>query len=152
MAEAEPDPVAGLIDIPLPTQVSLWPQTWEARTATVLLVLGTIAGLCWLAHRWYVNRYRRAALAELREIEAGTGSAETLAALVRRTALAAFPRRQVAQMTGPAWLSFLDASYGGNEFSSGAGQGLEAAYRPAQPDDRRALVALVGKWIRTHHA
>ena len=36
MADVKPiaaDPVAGLIDIPMPREVSLLPQTWEARLA-----------------------------------------------------------------------------------------------------------------------
>src|SRR5262245_10805762 len=71
MAEAAqaPDPLAGLIDIPLPAPVSLLPQTWPSRIAIVLVVVGLIAGLWWLVRWWHANRYRRAALAELARIE-----------------------------------------------------------------------------------
>src|SRR5262245_3171457 len=176
MAEAAqaPDPLAGLIDIPLPPPVSLLPQTWPSRIAIVLLVLGVIAGLWWFVRWWRANRYRRAALAELAGIERmcssssavipgaaqheakRSGAPQTrdpstpasenaaagvlgsrlsrlaalgrddsrevtsaLALLVRRTALAAFPRQEVASLAGPAWLAFLDRSYGGHEFSQG---------------------------------
>src|SRR5215510_8337859 len=99
MAEAAqaPDPLAGLIDIPLPPAVSLLPQTWPSRIAIVLAVAALIAGTWWLAHRWHANRYRRAALAELDDIVGAPVQSQTtsaLALLVRRTALAAFPRQK----------------------------------------------------------
>ena len=37
------DPVAGLIDIPWPQAVSLWPTTWISRIVIILLILGLIA-------------------------------------------------------------------------------------------------------------
>jgi Ca-activated chloride channel family protein len=153
-----PDPVAGLIDMPLPQAVSLWPQTWPARTAIVVAVIALIATVWWIVRRRRSNRYRREALAELHRIERGdTGDtravAAELAALVRRTALAAFPREQVVALTGPAWLAFLDRAYRGGEFTRGAGRALEAAYRPMPPEQGAlsALIDLVRRWIR-HHA
>ena len=78
-----------------------------------------------------------------------------LSLLVRRTALAAFPRETVAPLAGPAWLAFLDRSYGGQGFSLGAGRLLVSAlYQRAPPDSTevRSLADLVRKWIRVHHA
>src|ERR1700739_3258749 len=63
------DPVAGLIDIPLPREVGLWPQTWEARIATMGLLAAAIVLLGQFVHRRHANRYRREALAELKRIE-----------------------------------------------------------------------------------
>jgi len=149
------DPVAGLIDIPLPAPVSLWPQTWIAVVVATLLVVGLIAALCWLAWRRHLNRYRREALADLDHIIATTPSAAALELLVRRTALAVFPRDKIAPLTGPAWLSFLDNVYGGHEFSQGVGQRLSVApYSPQQisPAEFGPLADLVRRWIRTHHA
>lgn len=163
LAEAQSriaDPVAGLIDIPLPREVSLWPQTWEARLATVLLVVGVIALVWRFAHHRRVNRYRREAIAELNAVRRSSAADRSdllarLSLLVRRTALAAFPRGQVASLTGPAWLAFLDRSYGGREFSQGVGRLLVSGpYRQIPPDDAelQSLVALVRRWIRGHHA
>jgi Ca-activated chloride channel family protein len=155
------DPVAGLVDIPLPMPVSLWPQTWASRVAIVVLIVSLVAGTWWLIRRWRANRYRRAALAELGQIEgalsAGWEPAElcgALASLVRRTALAAFPRETVAALAGPAWLAFLDRTSDGQAFSRGAGRNLElAAYQVTPPDvgDLRALIGLVRHWIKAHH-
>jgi len=153
------DPVAGLIDIPLPAAISLLPTTWTSRLAIALLTLGVIAAIWCFARRWYENRYRRAALAELDRIlhapNAGAAStADALAVLVRRTALAIFPREMIAPLAGPAWLTFLDHSYGGHEFSDGVGRAL--AVSPYAPlfvtEDVTPLADLVRRWIRTHHA
>ena len=165
MAEMQPaqaDPVAGLVDVPLPAQVSLWPQTWTSRIAIVLLLAVAIAALWHLIHSWRVNRYRREALSELagigRRLDTGEAGGERLAELsmlVRRTALAAFPREAVAPLAGPAWLGFLDRSYGGQGFSEGAGRLLASAPYQRTPPDKdqlNALATLVRQWIRGHHA
>jgi hypothetical protein len=151
------DPVAGLIDIPLPPPVSLWPQTWEARVAAAGLVVGLIVAVAWLLRWWHVNRYRRAALSELARIEetldnaAPADLATALASLVRRTALAAFPREQVASLAGSPWLSFLDRTCGGHAFSDGPGRALEISAYQRSPDDPRALVGVARHWIKAHH-
>jgi len=165
LAEAQipqADPVAGLIDIPLPQPVSLLPQTWPSRVAIALLLAAAIAAVWRILHQRHVNRYRREALAELGRIEqsfdADKAPAELvtrLAVLVRRTALAAFPRERIAPLAGPAWLSFLDSTYDGSEFSEGPGRLLASApYQRIVPDcgEVRSLAAVVRRWIRGHHA
>ena len=72
-----------------------------------------------------------------------------LAAILRRTALAAYPRVTVASLSGQEWLQFLDAQVGGTAFSTGAGRGLaREPYRPNGPDPQ--LRPLVADWIRKH--
>jgi Ca-activated chloride channel family protein len=152
--DKSPDPLAGLVDIPLPEAISLWPATWPARIVIALIVAGAVIASAALIRRWYVNRYRRAALAELDRIVSATPDAEALALLVRRTALAVFPREQIAALSGANWLSFLDRSCGGTEFSQGPGRALARG-----PYDLRALpqaefdgaVTVVRSWIRSHH-
>ena len=148
------DPVAGLIDIPLPAQVGLWPETWASRIAIVLIVVGLVAAVLWFARRWYANRYRRAALAELDRIMRTQPTTGALELLVRRTALAVFPREAIAPLTDQAWLTFLDRSYGGDGFSNGVGSTLAISpYAPPQPvENLTPLADLVRHWIRTHHA
>jgi hypothetical protein len=149
------DPVAGLIDIPLPLPVGLWPQTWVSIVAATLLVAGLIAAVCWFAWKRHHNRYRRDALADLDHILATKPTAAALELLIRRTALAVFPRDTIAPLTGSAWLSFLDKAYGGHEFSQGVGQRLSVApYSPQSISSAELgpLADLVRRWIRVHHA
>ncbi|MBR0692279.1 DUF4381 domain-containing protein [Bradyrhizobium lablabi] len=151
--------MAGLIDIPLPRPVSLLPETWASRIALVLLVVGAAFAIWHGVRRFRANRYRRAALAELDRIERTPGIASDqraaqLSLLVRRTALEAFPRETVAPLAGAGWLSFLDRSYGGHEFSEGVGRVLaNAPYRRAalDADELRPLEQLIRRWIRGHH-
>ena len=155
------DPVAGLIDIPLPQEVGLWPETWASRiTAVVLLVTAVVAIWRFIGYR-RANRYRREALAELARIARTSGPdtapnelAAQLSLLVRRTALAAFPREQIAPLSGAAWLAFLDQSSGGTGFSRGPGRWLASApYARTEPNDspRPELIELIRRWIRGHH-
>ncbi|MBR0896202.1 DUF4381 domain-containing protein [Bradyrhizobium tropiciagri] len=162
MAETRPliaDPVAGLIDIPLPQPVSLLPATWAARIVIVLLAAGIVVAAWHLLRHVRANRYRRVALAELDRLQQTSaaipgGMAAGLALLVRRTALDAFPRETIAPLAGAHWLAFLDRSYGGDEFSQGAGRLLTTApygRTTADAGELRSLQDLVRRWIRGHH-
>lgn len=154
------DLLAGLIDIPLPQEVSLLPQTWPSRIAIVLIAVLAVWAIWRLVHHRRASRYRREALRELDQMGQASDAApcrlaDQLALLVRRTALGAFPRETIAPLTGTAWLAFLDRSYGGDEFSRGVGRWLVSGpYQPAEPgrDDLNALRGLVDRWIRVHHA
>lgn len=132
---------------PVPPDISMTPQTpgWIVLGLVLAAVLAVAVRRVWLHRR--ASAYRRAALAELK----GTGNdPAALSVLVRRTALAAFARPEVAGLSGDDWLSFLDRSYGGSGFSDGPGRVLATA--SARPDAGHdpELVTLVGKWIRTH--
>jgi hypothetical protein len=158
LADSQPtDPLAGLVDIPLPAEVTLWPQTWPSRILLTVVVIGLICAALWAVRRWRNNRYRREALSELKRIEAGAAASTpaelsaALASLVRRTAVAAFPREQVASLTGAAWLSFLDRTDGRRAFSEGPGRALEiSAYRQAPAVDSSGLINAVRSWIKLH--
>jgi hypothetical protein len=145
-----------LIDIPLPPQVSLWPATWPARIAIIVLLAAAIVGTWQFLRHRRVNRYRREALAELTPIArmAPQQIAAQLSLLIRRTALAAFPREQIAPLAGESWLVFLDRSLDSAEFSTGAGRLLASApYAPIAPAEHQLadLVELTRRWIRGHH-
>ncbi len=83
--------------IPVPAPVSLWPQTagW-VWLGLILLLLAALGLRRWL--RWRrANAYRGAALVAV--ATAGRDPV-ALAAILRRTALAAFPRAPVAGLHG----------------------------------------------------
>lgn len=142
--------IGRLRDLHLPPPLPLWPPApgwWLVALATALvLALAT----------WHVrrrNRVRRAALAELRQLErrfAADGDAAALAAglsvLLRRVALARAPRRRVAGLAGPAWLAWLDHGLG-PKFGQGAGRALLTL--PYGGDgDAVALIDLARRWIK----
>ena len=160
----------GLHDIVVPEAVSWVPQTagWYGLALGVA-ALG--AWGCWVAYRRYrSNRYRRAALAALADIEqrvlaGGLEPAERgraladLPALLKRTALGAGSRRDIASLTGEPWLAYLDQAYGGTGFSDGPGRLLPtlayaspARFSDLPPADVSALIQLTRTWIRRHRA
>jgi len=144
-----------LHDIVEPAPVSLVPATWTWALVAAL-GLAAVAGVAVvLLRRRRRSAYRRLALAELRllapAVEAGEAEAlRRLQTLLRRTALAAYPRAEVATLRGDAWRDFLDRT--GGSFGTLA-SALEVAPYPAVPAcDGRAAVAAVRRWIIRHHA
>ncbi len=133
--------------VPEPPQVSLWPQT----AGWIWLGLAVVCVAAWLGRRWLVNRrantYRRAAL---RAIAAAGDDPAALAVIVRRAALAGYPRVEVAGLYGEDWLAFLDEAYGGTGFREGPG-GLLAEAPYAAATNAPYLAPLVALWVRNHH-
>ena len=139
--------ILDLRDVALPESVSMAPQTWG--WAVLLVVVLALAGVVvWrLARRHRANRYRRSALAEL----PACGDAAALARLVKRVCLSAFPRTEVAALSGEAWLRFLDSTVEGAPFLGGPGRALAdhyAVFSEATPE----LTHTVEQWIRRHRA
>ena len=142
--------LADLLDllepVPAPTPILMTPQTPGWIVVGLVLLVVVIWGIRrFLQHR-QANAYRRAALSELPM--AGNDPVR-IATVLRRTALAGFPRQQIAGLYGTDWLDFLDQSFGGSGFSNGPGQVLATApYRdtPLNPE----LAALAQNWIKHH--
>jgi len=160
----KPDPTSldRLHDIVAPAPVPLWPPApgWLLLLAilSVLIVVALVRGF---AHRQR-NRYRSEALSHLHRLErAAHGGGRTdevlpgLAELLKRVAVTAYPREQVAGLTGAEWFAFLDRT-GRTRFGAGLGQALEqsnygvrdAGWEAAMV---RELTAEVRHWIRRHH-
>lgn len=153
-----------LHDIVTPSPVSWWPpaQGWWIVGAVVayLAAVGAIRAL----HAWQQARYRRDALRELRSIERTAATADKrpaairqLGELLKRTALSAWPRAQVASLSGPTWWSFLDRTGDIHAFvEADVGAAIEQAtyddHFSATVDGRKftELAVTVENWIRRH--
>ena len=142
-----PDLIAQLAPPPVPQAISLWPQTPLAQALLALLVLLALY-LVWRAYRHYrANAYRRAAL---KALESAGDDPAHIAEVLRRTALAIYPRAQVAGLTGADWLAFLNRQYPRSAFSGEVGATLlRGAYRDCAPS--AALTHAATDWIRHHH-
>jgi predicted negative regulator of RcsB-dependent stress response len=137
------------------------PVAWLPPTAGWWIVLGWLIAVVLLTG-WQVirrrrrNRYRRDALAELKAIDtsaelAPTESAQRIAALLKRTALVAYPRQEVAPLFGKDWARFLSESANNDKQIADAADVLaSASYRPDA--DGRVLSQPARRWIRLHHA
>ena len=162
-----PQQLQALQELSLPAPVSYVPQTigWVFVAAIFLMVMGATL---WVAVRRYrQQRYRRNALRELADLEAGLAHARTdrlkraallaaIARLLKRTSLETAPRDQVAALTGDAWLRFLQCTRG--RFDARTGPLLTlASYAPPEQianishDDEAALIRHAREWIEHHH-
>ena len=147
----EYDPLAALRPLHAPEPVGWWPPApgWWLLAGLLLILLG----VAWWHHRHYA--LRRAALTELRRLEQSGSDDIHLSAginrLLRRVALASYPRTQVAGLSGEAWLRFLDSSARDKGFCDGPGRVLATApFAPACTLDRTALIGLARQWIHVN--
>jgi Domain of unknown function (DUF4381) len=149
----DPGSLDRLHEIMVPPPVPWWPPApaWYALGVMIGVVVAVSA---WrVSARWSRNRYRRAALAELDRLEADPANPQAppaLAILVKRVALAAYPRERVASLSGREWLAFLDATGGDGAFTSGPGRTLEVGYEPGIHGADTELFAAVRRWIEGH--
>jgi len=152
---ANTDALAELRGYHFPDPVSWWPPAPGWWLLAALLLLATSA-LVWTL--WRRQRRRAALRAALVELDTLAGAhdgldpaefARRLSRLLRRYALARFPRREVAGLAGEDWLRFLDAHGGDQAFTRGPGRLLrEAPYRPAgDAPALTELAALARSWM-----
>jgi hypothetical protein len=144
--------MANLVELEPPPPVPWWPPApgWYAIAVAVVLALG------WLGWRGFSRRraaaYRRKALRELEAIRRD-GDLAALPELIRRTALAAYPRTRVAHLIGSEWLRFLDESADMTDFQQSVGSDLvDLSYAPAPPELLTAdpILTAADRWIRRH--
>jgi hypothetical protein len=173
VAVAEPTPALDasaraalekLADIAAPHPVSFVPQTWGWVVLAIFIVLLAV----WVLLRWYrhrkANRYRAEALAELasieRAIEGNAAPGAALAAIppiLKRVALAAWPRSRVAALAQSRWVNFVAGAEGEGALPAPLVRLLDdAEYRPPKgfaavsPEDARACARAARHWIDTH--
>ncbi len=131
--------LANLRDIFVPDPPPFWPPApgvWVALG--IVVVMAFLLG--WRIHTFRKrNAYRNAGLLLL-------GSAETaydVSVVVKRVALAVFPREQVASLYGDDWAAFLHDTCPRSYFAA-----MVTGDASVAPDEE--LVELAGMWIRHH--
>jgi hypothetical protein len=157
------DALSGLADIAVPDPVSWSPQAWGFWVLAGALVVAALVLAVRRARRFAANRYRREALRECAALEGrldaegrrATALAE-LAVLLKRTALSAWPRAEVAPLSGRAWIDFLRRHGARARVDERMARLLDAAeYQPGllasvSPQEARAWARAVRDWIECH--
>lgn len=144
---SDPTSLDSLRDLVVPPPAPWWPPQpgWAILMAAAALALLGLALKAFM--RWQANRYRREALDLL-----DSTPPEQLSALAKCVALTTWPRGEVADLTGPAWLAFLDRSGGLDLFAKGPARRLEdAAYGGSiAKDEAGAIRGALREWIQKH--
>ena len=128
-----------LRDIVIPEPPPLWPLA-PGMWVLLGLIFLTLLLIVW---RWRAarkkNAYRKAGLVLLNNAR----SARDISVLMKRVALAAFPREAVASLYGDEWTAFLNKTCPRNDFS---------ALSTTDPDDvpDSTIIGLAASWIRHH--
>ncbi len=137
-----------LRDIVVPSAVPWWPPApgWWIVSAVLLVVL-IVAGF----HAWRVwrgNAYRRAALRELRQAV----SVGEIAEILKRTALCAYPRTDVAALSGSSWCQWLTETGGGkvpDDVAEALSRGVFSGQQSLDVFDVRLFAEA---WINRHES
>lgn len=163
MKSPDPASLQNLNDIVMPATVGWWPLApgWYVLFSLLLIAV------TWFGYkslqRWMGNRYRRAALSELHLLAEGMQSATSrdsslrqIPILLKRTALSAYPRTQVASLSGKDWARFLNSKIGTPSFTDSISSTLGyLSYSSGDLDavDSQAASALLDAstlWLKQH--
>jgi len=145
-----------LRDIHLPAPPGWWPPApgWWVLAALLLALAAWATMILYRQARLRRRRQRLyAAISELEHRLHTTPEPVLLARiseLLKRLALAQYPRDRVAALHGQAWLEFLDRTGGNGRFAHGPARVLgDGAYRRSLPValDSLALGVTVRDWI-----
>ena len=151
---SDPSDLSNLRDIVVPPEVPLWPPApgWWIVAAACIAVVGVLAAMT--ANRYRRNAYRREALRALDGIDglSEPAAAQRISSVLKRAALAAYPREEVAPLSGAAWLAFLDRTGHTEAFTEGPARALLALAFGAAGDTEvlAPIVEDARRWIRTH--
>lgn len=147
------DPLAGLAPLRQPEPITWWPPApgWWVLAAVAVALLAFALWRLWQRHSR--NAYRRQALRQLaqlrREIVDSTEFVTALNALLKSTALAAYPRRDIASQHGARWCTFLNESLEpAQQFEADFAEATYTGARVALDHERLARSAEC--WIRRH--
>ena len=141
----DPGSLTNLRDIVVPDPVPWWPPApgWYGVIAIVLVAAIWVAFRSW--KRWKANAYRRSALTVLE----GAGDSSEIVTTLKRTALAAFPRSEVASLTGDAWCDWLEEK-GAAPIEQKARESLARSVFAKGDIDLEAMRRYAITWVKEH--
>lgn len=140
------DLIDQLQEAPEPDPVSMAPQTWGWLVLGLIVLALVVLAIARAVRVQRANAYRRAASQELR---AAADDPTAISRILRRAAMVAAPRAEVAALAGDDWLRFLDAHWKRDAFTTGAGRVLAHGAYDGSPADP-ALTKIAQDWLRKH--
>ena len=128
-----------LQDIVLPAVPPFWPPAPGFWILLFLLVVAATSFWRWRRSHYRKNAYRRAGLELLEQAH----SVRDVSLVLKRVALAAWPRDRVASLYGSEWADFLNDSCARCRFDH------DSWSKPDEPADP-GLISTAAEWIRRH--
>lgn len=156
----DPQKLAQLNDIQLPDPIGWWPMAF-AWWILLLSVFSILIGIIW--HTVDTRRrhhYRRQAQQEITQIMRADTPAqqkiELINQVLKRTAITAYNRRDVAQLSAKSWLDFLKSKASYIEQPANLLDIYQLSFKPIASDDAlqpllETWQAYAQKWIKGHH-
>jgi hypothetical protein len=146
--------LSSMHEIATPTDIDWWPQTLGWQLLLLLAFAYLLYRLYLIIGKYISNAYRRAAMIELMSCSDKATDLEQVCKILRRTALYAFDRKQVAPLVGKDWEHWLDQQCKGTDFS-GKHQGIlsQLAYAPQASIESEKLAAFKSQvvfWVKNH--
>lgn len=132
---------------PPPVEFTFETIGWSILAGLVFLAIGV-----WMfssIRQFVKNKYRREALAKIKNSD---NDMNTIWVVLKQVAIYRFGRREVADLTGKDWLSFLEHSAADVEFLKWSDEVNQILYEKVTLDEsiRVELVTNAKKWIKNH--
>ncbi|MDV6315530.1 DUF4381 domain-containing protein [Idiomarina sp. HP20-50] len=137
-----------LNDIVEPSQASWWPLSWLTIVVGLAVLATVITLMLALMKQRQKSRVRKAAIQQLSQNT--TVSVNQLTILLKRTALAYYPRKVIAEKHSSEWLNFLLAPLSNRErqaFNQLPEQAEKNFYGVAEESFRQKYYQLAKLWL-----
>ncbi|MEW4489888.1 DUF4381 domain-containing protein [Thalassoglobus sp. JC818] len=146
MMKTDPASLSNLRDIVAQEPVSWWPLAPGWWVVLGLCVFGLAVWAYRVFRQWRANAYRREAIALIEDAR----SAAEVASVLKRTSLSAFPRQNVAKLSGTEWCDWLIRT-GQLEMNATVRESLtEALYSGNEKDGLLELKSFATNWTNRH--
>ncbi|MCG9628358.1 DUF4381 domain-containing protein [Vibrio mediterranei] len=133
----------------LPVEPSVWPLPWGYWALLGFIVLSIILTVLLIRRKRNQERAKKAALKMLTS-DVSTLSPAEANEILRQAALSYFPRKEVANLTGQSWLSFLDSQLASPRFLANESSWHSALYTSAydSKDEGADLISDCKYWVQ----
>jgi hypothetical protein len=133
----------------LPVEPSVWPLPWGYWALLGFIVLSIILTVLLIRRKRKQERAKKAALKMLTS-DVSTLSPAEANEILRQAALSYFPRKEVANLTGQSWLSFLDSQLASPRFLANESSWHSALYTSAydSKDEGADLISDCKYWVQ----
>jgi hypothetical protein len=149
---SDPGDLANMADLALPEPISIWPPA-----VGIWIIGGAVAAMLAVAswrelRRYRADAYLRSAAAEIDGLAGGDAEiTEAVSSILKRAAIVAHGRSEVASLTGPAWAAFIARTTPAGTQTKDLSARLASLLAPdasACPTGAGTLVEQAKAWLR----